>query len=83
MLLTALALLNAYYFSPTRVEAMEKYQNDVYGSNFFPGLHTLQSVVFEKSLVGPLIKDHLGFLLIKPTEPQDMTFKQKEFQLPQ
>ena len=36
MLLAALALLNARYFSPTEVRAMEKYQDDVYGSDFFP-----------------------------------------------
>ena len=82
MLLVALALLNARYFSPDEVKAMENFQNDVYGSNFFPGLHSAQSVVFERSLLGPWIKDNLGFLLIKPTAPQDMSFKQKEFQMP-
>jgi len=83
MLLVGLALLNARYFSPDEVKAMENFQNDVYGSNFFPGLHTAQSVVFERSLTGPWIKENLAFLLIKPTAPQDMTFKQKEFQMPQ
>jgi len=82
MLLAALALLNARYFSPEEVKAMENFQNDLYGSNFFPGWHSLQSVVFERSLLGPWIKDNLGFLLIKPTTPQDMKFKQKEFQFP-
>ena len=61
---------------------MENFQNDVYGSNFFPGLHSAQSVVFEQSLMGPWIKENLAFLLIKPTAPQDMAFKQKEFQFP-
>ena len=83
MLLTALALLNARYFSPAEVKAMENFQNDVYGSNFFPTLHTVQSAVFERSLLGPWIKENLGFLLIKPTEPETRTFKQKEFQMPQ
>ena len=82
MLLVALALLNARYFSPEEVKAMENFQNDVYGSNFFPGLHSAQSVVFEQSLMGPWIKENLAFLLIKPTAPQDMAFKQKEFQFP-
>ena len=82
MLLAALALLSARYFSPAEVEAMEKFQNDVYGSNFFPTLHTAQSMVFERSLVGPLIKNNLSFLLIKPTEPENKPFKQKEFQMP-
>src|SRR5437868_10477099 len=80
MLLAALALLNARYFSPTEVKAMENFQNDVYGSNFFPTLHSVQSSVLERSLLGPWIKENLSFLLIKPTEPEDRKFKQKEFQ---
>ena len=83
MLLTALALLNARYFSPAEVKAMEAFQNDVYGSNFFPGLHSLQSSVFERSLLGPWIKNNLSFFLIKSTEPDTTKFKQKEFQMPQ
>ena len=82
MLLTALALLNARYFSPAEVKAMEAFQNDVYGSNFFPGLHSLQSSVFERSLLGPWIKNNLSFFLIKSTEPDITKFKQKEFQMP-
>jgi uncharacterized membrane protein required for colicin V production len=78
MLLAALALLNARYFSPQEVKAMERYQDDVYGSNFFPGLQTAQSVVFEKSLTGPWIKQNLGFLLIKPTRPENKALHQKD-----
>ena len=66
MLLAALALLNARYFSPTEVRAMEKRDIDLYGSDFFPGLHSLQTTVFDQSLTGPWIKENLGFLLIKP-----------------
>lgn len=82
MLLTFLALLNARYFSPMEVRAMEKYQDDLYGSNYFPGWHTAQAVVFERSLSGAWIKDHLSFLLIKPTVPEDKQFHQKEANLP-
>ena len=77
-----LALLNAWYFSPTKVRAMEKFQNEVYGSNFFPGLQSIQSTVFEKSMSGPWIKEHLDFLLIKPTEPEEKKIQRKEYQLP-
>src|SRR6266571_5132167 len=83
MLLVALALLNARYFSPEEVKAMENFQNDVYGSNFFPGLQAVQSMVFERSLTGPWIKEGLGLLLIKPTAPENKQFKQKEYQVPQ
>jgi hypothetical protein len=83
MLLAALALLNARLFTPAEVQAMEKFQNDVYGSNFFPGLHSLQSTVFERSLTGPFIKNYLSFLLIKPTQPENKEIKQKEYKFPQ
>ena len=82
MLLVGLALLNARYFSPAEVRALEKYNEDVYGKEYWPGLHTIQEVVFEKSLTGPLIKQHLGFLLIKPTAPEDKQLHQKEFVVP-
>ena len=71
MLLAALALLNARYFSPTEVRAMEARDIDIYGSDFFPGLHTVQTTVFNQSLTGPWIKENLGFLLIKPTQPEN------------
>jgi uncharacterized membrane protein required for colicin V production len=82
MLLAFLALLNARYFSPMEVRAMVDFQNDVYGSNYFPTWHTAQEVVFEKSITGVWIKDHLGFFLIKPTQPEDKQFHQKEASLP-
>jgi uncharacterized membrane protein required for colicin V production len=82
MLLIGLAVLNARYFSPMEVKAREKAQNEVLGSNFFPGLQSVQSVVFDKSLAGPWIKEHLDFLLIKPTEPENKEFHQREAVLP-
>jgi uncharacterized membrane protein required for colicin V production len=83
MLLAVLALLNARYFSPTEVRAIEKYQNDVYGSDFFPGLHSAQTTVFEESFSGRWIRDHLPFLLIKPTEPDEKALHQQDYKLPE
>jgi uncharacterized membrane protein required for colicin V production len=83
MLVAGLALLNARYFSPKEVKAMENFQNDVYGSNFFPTLHTLQAGVFEHSLTGPWIRDNLGFLLIKQTEVENKQMHQKDYEMPQ
>jgi uncharacterized membrane protein required for colicin V production len=80
--LTALALLNARYFSPTEVRAMEKYDEEWYGSDFFPGLQSLQTTVFDKSLTGPWIKENLGFLLITPTEPEDKQLHQRDYVMP-
>ena len=82
VLLAALALLNARYFSPTEVRAMQKYTDDVYGSDYFPTLHSLQVTVFDKSLTGPWIKNNLGFLLIQPTAPEKREYHQREAVLP-
>jgi uncharacterized membrane protein required for colicin V production len=78
ILLAVLAVLNARYYTPAEVRAMEKYQNEWYGSNFFPTLQTVQSEVFEKSLTGPWIRQNLSFLLIKPTAPGGKELHQKE-----
>ncbi len=82
ILLVCLAVLNARYFSPQEVRAMEAFQNDVYGKNYFPTWHTAQAEVFEESFSGRWIKDHLGFLLIKPTQPEEKQFHQKDANLP-
>jgi hypothetical protein len=68
ILLVSLSLLNAREFTPADVKAIKKYQEEAYGTDIFPGLHSLQTHVFEKSLLGPLIKEDLSFLLITPTE---------------
>ena len=77
-----LALLNARYYPPAEVKAALKYQNDVYGSDFFPTLQSVQSQVFEKSFAGPWIKTQLSWLLIRPTAPQPAQLARKDFSLP-
>lgn len=79
IMLVCLAVLNARYFSPDEVRAMEAFQNDVYGKEYFPTWHTAQAVVFENSTSGSWIKEHLGFLLIKPTRPENKDFHQKDY----
>jgi hypothetical protein len=68
MLVVLLALLNAPEFEPADVKAMKKYQNDNFGSEFFPTWHSVQADVFERSLFGPWIRQDLAFLLITPTD---------------
>ena len=48
---------------------MHKFQNDIYGSNFFPTFQTVQNSVFVGSFTGSQIKKHGGQFLIKPTPP--------------
>jgi uncharacterized membrane protein required for colicin V production len=67
ILIFGLALLNAPLYTKSEIDADLKFQNDVYGSEFFPKLYTVQSDVFERSFVGPHIQNELGFLLIKST----------------
>jgi uncharacterized membrane protein required for colicin V production len=78
VLLAALAILNARSFSKKEIQDEEKYQHDLYGSDFFPTLHSVQSSVFEKSFTGPYIKQYLGFLLIQPTKPSHTEHHQRE-----
>jgi hypothetical protein len=68
ILLMSLSLLNAREFTPADLKAMDQYQQEAFGTHIFPGLYSLQSHVFEKSLLGPFIKEDLSFLLITPTE---------------
>jgi len=70
ILIFGLALLNARHYSQKEIAADLAFQNDVYGSDFFPKLYTVQDDVFKKSLLGPRIHDELGFLLIKSTAPE-------------
>ena len=71
ILLVGLALLNSRQFSPSELRDMARYQEENYGSNLFPGLHSLQTAVFDRSLSGCFIKQDLGFLLISPTSANE------------
>ena len=82
ILLAGLALLNARLYRPEEVKAMTKFQNDNYGSQFFPTLQTVQEQVFTKSLIGPQVKTYLGFLLIKPTVPGGKQLERAKADLP-
>jgi uncharacterized membrane protein required for colicin V production len=82
ILIAAIALLNARYFSSAEIEKERDYQNNVYGSNFFPTLYSVQAQVFEQSLTGPWIRSQLGFLLIEPTPRHQKEIKRKEFAVP-
>lgn len=78
MLLMGLALLNARSFTPAELKALEQYQEAAYGSAVFPNLHSFQAAVFERSLFGPWIQQDLSFLLIDPTEVDQMQAAARE-----
>jgi uncharacterized membrane protein required for colicin V production len=77
ILIFGLSLLNARLYSQAEINADLSFQNDVYGSDFFPKLYSLQEDVFKKSFVGPHIHDELGFLLIKGTSPERKTLRKE------
>lgn len=78
ILLAGLALLNARYYTPQEIAAYNAFQKDVYGSNFFPDLSSVQTGVFKESFLGTLLKQKAEFLLIKPTAPETKNLKRRE-----
>ena len=82
LLVFFLSLLNARLFAAIEVQAMRNSQKEVYGSEFFPTLHTLQEQVFAKSLSGPWIKSNLNLLLVAPTAPEQKSLPRREADFP-
>ncbi len=76
ILLAALALLNAPFYTTADIEAHAAYVQRWYGGgvqgysgDFIPSLQSVQEQVFQKSFIGPCIKKYLGPLLINTTQP--------------
>lgn len=80
--LVVLALLNARLYSPAEVRAMQRFQQENYGSNLFPTLQSLQQVVFVESFTGPHLKRYLGRFFISPTPPGGGKLKRIEREIP-
>jgi uncharacterized membrane protein required for colicin V production len=80
VVLVGLALLNAREFTQDEKEKDKNMQKDVYGSDFFPRLYTVQDHVFDRSVAGRLVKEHLNMLLIKPTRPGGGSFQRRELE---
>ena len=71
IVVVVMALLNARYYRPDEIKAHIKYQQDNYGSVYFPTVCALQNEVFGESFTGRTIKTYLGMLLIRPTTPEE------------
>ncbi len=76
ILLAALALLNAPYFTQADIQARRDYNNRWFGGgqkgfsgDFIPNLPTVQEQVFKKSFTGSYLTNYLGTLLIDTTPP--------------
>ena len=69
MVLFGLALLNAPFYSTGEIAAKAAYNKrwlggGLYDGNFIPDLPTVQTSIFKKSILGPVIKENLSLLLI-------------------
>lgn len=71
LLLFALALLNAPFYTAADIAAKSAYNARTFGGglkgysgNFFPSVQSVQEGVFQKSFAGPYIHEYLGGLLI-------------------
>jgi uncharacterized membrane protein required for colicin V production len=82
ILLAGMALLNARYYSNQEVTKAVAFQNDMYGSTFFPELYSIQAVVFKESIIGKAVTDYAPFLLIKPTRPEVKGIERRKDDLP-
>ena len=71
ILLFALALLNAPFYSTGEIQATKEYNNRNFGGglagysgNFFPSVSDVQMSVFRDSFTGPFIREYLSYFLI-------------------
>jgi len=71
MIVVAMSLFHAKYYPPEEIRAEIKYQEDLYGSAYFPKPCIVQHELFTQSLTGRLVEDYLGVLLIRSTVPED------------
>lgn len=74
LLLVALALLNAPYYTQADIAAQKAYNNrwfggglNGYSGDFIPAVYEVQDNIFKESLIGPFIKSDLSILLINST----------------
>jgi uncharacterized membrane protein required for colicin V production len=82
MLVAAMALLNAPYYSQADIAAAKAYTMQNYGSNFFPEMFQIQQDVFKDSLVGGLIKQKADILLIASTKSEVVNVQRRKEDLP-
>jgi uncharacterized membrane protein required for colicin V production len=82
MLIAAMAILNAPFYSAQYIAQKKAYDNDLYGSNYFPDIPTIQQQVFKDSFIGSLMKQHASVLLIASTKPENVGVTRAKDNLP-
>jgi len=74
ILIFALALLNAPYYTQAEIAAHKAFVNrwyggGIYSGDYFPTWQSVQESVFKDSFTGPYIKNYLSVLLIESEAP--------------
>jgi uncharacterized membrane protein required for colicin V production len=82
ILMAVLAVMNAPHYSEREINAAKAYQNEAFGSEFFPEFSTVQKQIFSESLVGSLIKQRASVMLIASTRPEQVGVKRAKDELP-
>lgn len=82
MLLAAMAILHAPYYSAQDISASQAYDNRWYGSDFFPRMYNVQDGIFKQSLIGSLIKERASVLLIAQTKSESVGLTRPKDNLP-
>lgn len=78
ILIAAMAILNAPYYSPMEIAKAQAFQRDVYGSDFFPTMQSIQSAVMKESLIGKTVSTQAGSLFIAMNKPKPKKAKPVE-----
>jgi len=82
MLIAALAILHAPYYSAQDISTQQAYDNRWYGSDFFPRMYSVQDSIFKQSLIGSLITQRAGVLLIAQTKTESVGLTRRKDELP-
>ncbi len=82
VMIAALAVMNAPYYSQQELNSYKAYQIDMYGSTYFDGFGMAQQQIFKDSLLGSAMKNYAGFMLIVPTKSENKQLQRRKDDLP-
>ena len=71
IIIFALSLMNARYYSADEIRQSVQYQQDNFGSVPFPTFSSIHQEIFQSSWTGRLAREYLPALLIRSTSPSD------------
>lgn len=83
MLVVALSFLNARKYTTKEIQDRRAYEQDVYGSHFFPTLDSVQTFVFKRSFAGAVLQVNARSVMIEPTVAKPKNIQRKEWTMPE